>query len=1163
MAFGSSNDIDIKINIDADSAATKIKVTEASLKGLGSSAASAALGLTELNQGFELVSKAMRAVGAAIDFIKLGDQVADVSDNFSTLASKAGVASSVLLNDLNKATLGTVRNLDLMRNANRLLVAGFPTKYFDDLAKAATKYAEVQGRDVNQVLEDFVDKIATGRGAEKVIELVAQMQQLGEAAPGAAENLDRIGKSIADAQDKIAQSIQANEELNEALARLADTIARIDVTPLVNGLNQVISVSINAIERLAMLGGIINGAFVGLGGLIGQEAGQEIAESLMGVGESAETAATMIDFLNKSSQQLSKSQRGLTTETRADIAAMKSWLEQYKKRFQTGQQVKKQAEKEYDAHVQLYEQFKKLNSISGLRGAISQLQSIKQAYTEGLIPIERYSQEVSALVEEMNRLGIAQNTVGAVVRGGLGGGASFPTSGTRTDLLEGLFGVNFGAIEESLAGLSTSEQWGEAGRQIAIQIAQGLTEALTTLLNGGQVSGAQIGGVAGAGIGAIIGAAVAGPPGAMVGSQLGSSFGQLLGTVVEGMLGSDSAGTKARKELDKWFADLFDPNRLEAVVNGQLVVIEDLVFQGLTNFGGSVGLSDGTVFNFLNTLPAEVQSAFQGVGAAIAELTGQGEEMSQYLGAVLANNIGGSLNNLQLLLQATGASAQQLRDALFTAFNDGRMSAIELQIALQQIEAIAQVGIPGALGAVGEAFNNIAAAGFNGGDALLDALRDVGAEAHELGVNSLPQLANVLVNQFGIASQQVQAFMAAMSATGITNIQQLVDASNELLAALAANLQAITEGKPADFKPVAPTTPPSSSGSRGGSSGASRAQDDAKRNAEQQRQQILALVMANADYSAILQSVKAGVLDQSDAQKLINKLFQEAKSLLKERAELEERIARQQEKNGKVGVKLLERYAQKQKEIENFTKKQLQGQEEVFKGFLDFAARISDPNLLNIAAGAAGLDARAQIERDFAAGRITAEEARRRLQDAGPGIAGQFGRADIAVQNLLTSGTQGGVVSIDAFRDIFAEAREQGATSIEDVQKMLAAQGVAPEVINALITATQNAGITSVDQAISATNEAVIGILGTLQKMKFPFQETSEEIRKIAEEIANIPDTKKISIELDFDQKKLPPWLRDLLFGPNSPYGDDGRGLGSGGNKAGGNKKPGRGNKKK
>lgn len=269
-------------------------------------------------------------------------------------------------------------------------------------------------------------------------------------------------------------------------------------------------------------------------------------------------------------------------------------------------------------------------------------------------------------------------------------------------------------------------------------------------------------------------------------------FGPLIDGLFEGMFGKESAGTTARKSADKFFAEVFDENRLGIIVNGQLVKIRDLVFKGDTLFGGEAifGEADSTFANFFQSLPPMAREAFGGVGAAFEELLGVGEDISGQLGAVFANNVGASLNNLQLLVYSTGKSFEELRSAVMEAFLDGKLSALEAQSALNGINQIATKGIPDGIGMTIQAFENLKAAGVRGGRALIDALEDMGFEAKELGLKTLPELMNNLLQSGKFTQKEIDMVFQAMRDHGINSVEDLTNATQDQLLAVLSQLQA-------------------------------------------------------------------------------------------------------------------------------------------------------------------------------------------------------------------------------------------------------------------------------------------------------------------------------------------------------------------------------------
>lgn len=372
--------------------------------------------------------------------------------------------------------------------------------------------------------------------------------------------------------------------------------------------------------------------------------------------------------------------------------------------------------------------------------------------------------------------------------------------------------VEIAQAEMVEASVSAHDEFTKSLQDAATQAAGSLGEAFgkSDYRNGFKGLGEDLGSVLASSIsdqlgkelGASLGA-VGGPLGSLVGSFVGArvsdditkaldgDFKQLIsdqlnlilpgsGFIAERFFGKDSAGTAAKKQADKYFADAFAANRLSVIINGQLTQLSDLVFGG--NQSGGLFAS----------LPAATQSAFAGVGSAFEGLLGITGDLGVNIGNVFANNIGGDLNDLQLLVQATGISFEDLGKQIEQSFLKGELSALKAEEAMIAIQTVAQDGIPGALGAVDEAFQNVFDAGSEGGAALVDALKDIGFEAKELGIKDLAGLKTKLqefVASGKFTQEQVSQYFAALAKNGISSVDALKDATTSQLISIASALQ--------------------------------------------------------------------------------------------------------------------------------------------------------------------------------------------------------------------------------------------------------------------------------------------------------------------------------------------------------------------------------------
>lgn len=634
-----------------------------------------------------------------------------------------------------------------------------------------------------------------------------------------------------------------------------------------------------------------------------------------------------------------------------------------------------------------------------------------------------------------------------------------------------IFGIDAGFSKE------LSEQL-EGSLQDAFSLVQkALTSGITS--DDAAAIGSTIGTVIGAAIGSYFG-----PAGTIAGSAIGSAAGGIIGQFAS-VFGSDGAGTKARKAADKFFADMFDADRLSVIVDGQVERIQDLVFNSgklgtkLDNHIKGVAQAQGDVlggalagatatpagkligsnapsFNAednaaaLQQQTAQVQSAFQAVGVGFEELLGVANDISGQIGAVLFNNVGGSLENLQILIQTSGKSFEELGNAIFDSFFNGNIGLLELQGQLAALQDLYLPGIPGEIGAVTEAAQNlqVALADGKGSRILFDSLRDVGAEAQEIGHNDLPFVAQSIAAALGLGANQVAQLLEAMKLAGINSIQELVDAGNNKLAALATNIQQITQGQAptntAITDPTAGYTPPTnfndgkySAPSGGGGSGASRgkseaekAAEKAKKELEQLRAQVIKNLQSTQEYQDVIEKLNSGLITSKEATKEIRgqykDLFDATKRLQAAQEELEKALANPKSKKN-LG-ELAKTVEELQKKVDKLTDKAEDRQ--VFD-LGQIVPVIKTLNELGVVSRAVGVDLQNNVNilvEGFLKGKLSISEANEEIKKTkeilGEGIPNAVGAVGEAFSNLQNAGRKGGLFSADAFRDIFAEEEE-------------------------------------------------------------------------------------------------------------------------------------------
>ena len=771
------NDIEIRVEVDDSQATAKLTDLDGKVRDVGLSANETAGGFSRFEAAIVTASSAVNlaavafgaitgAASSLFSIIERGSAIDDVASAFENLTTKAGGLSDVFLNDLKAATGETISSFELMQKANQALQAGIKPDQYVALTQAARALAEETGGNLTEELSKLERAFATGQDRllknrlgiidlEKAQQSLAEnlgttidklteeqktfaarnaivdaakkkTQDFGVIEADAGDKIARVGAILADYRDRLFRTIGTSESVVKLLGLLVSQFERlnpvIEITIKVfTALDEAISKTITFLEDVSeKVGGF-------------QSVLEKMVRTIPPVAVGMDILGAATSYFSEEAEQLegvvsevSKATEELTSATSERTGGLAAALGEVQKKVSD------------------------LNSASGLP---SLGDSVKDA-VEAVAEAPKVFDFTAALSESL-----ASGIKNAL------------NSGSLRDAFKGFASV-FGA---SIGG--------SLGKVVETSIIPSLTSILGASIGGpaGAVGGQLFGGWVENAINDFAAAVESGDFGGIAEGLVDSifpGFGGFANDIVDSLFGGgDSAGTEAKKSADKFFADIFDANRVAVVIDGKLTEISDLVFSGN---------QDGGLFS---SLPGATQAAFAGIGTAFEGLLGIAGDLGVNIGNVFANNLGGSLNNLQILVQQTGISFDQLRDQVVKAFLDGKLSATQAAEALKGIEQISQKGIPDALGAVDQAFQNLIDSGTNGGAALVDALGDIAAEATELSITSLDKVREFLTQSGKFTEAQISQIFAALASNGIDSIDELTNVTAEQAIQIVAALE--------------------------------------------------------------------------------------------------------------------------------------------------------------------------------------------------------------------------------------------------------------------------------------------------------------------------------------------------------------------------------------
>jgi len=208
--------------------------------------------------------------------------------------------------------------------------------------------------------------------------------------------------------------------------------------------------------------------------------------------------------------------------------------------------------------------------------------------------------------------------------------------------------------------------------------------------------------------------------------------------------------------------------------------IWDDVQDEMKSLGKDVGDIFTTAFADIGT---EGRNAFYGIGTVIAEMTGAAMEELTSMGEIIALNLGGNVDYLREMVAQLGLSTEDMMRTALELAEKGKISWAEWGQTVAGInEAMTEgrVGIGDLAGAMQNFFDTA-----NRGNAALKAQKDIFIEAKEIGLTSLDQLEQYLV-QLGWTAEQANAFITGAGLAGINSIEQGASATQEQLQSLAS-----------------------------------------------------------------------------------------------------------------------------------------------------------------------------------------------------------------------------------------------------------------------------------------------------------------------------------------------------------------------------------------
>lgn len=782
--------------------------------------------IVTLNQAWDLAGRAINLVNrgfSALDsVITEAGKIDALTRSFDTLQASVGQDSVQALNALRASTQGLVSDLDLISSANRAVQLGLPTEGFDKAAAAAIKLGRAMGVDATQAVNDFTTGV--GRASPLILDNLGIIVKSEQAYKEFAEANKIVGRELTENEKKLAfqqaaykavltsaektaditlnasdaysqlkvtidnattsflQSIANNETLTRTFSDLNDSLQEVDVKGLIAAFNGFVSVVAGTvIPVLTKLIDTVNVVIFGY-----QQLADAIASVTTGNTRAVKDFEEVTIGFNKGVTNLSKGLRDLKTtsdltELRKDFFELSKLVNSNEEAaLKYGDQLNKLRDKIFNIRLDTGEQ---VDVNEKLVIATNKSTKATKEQTEEQKEAEKQVNQLSDAIETSLIAALDQLSRGDFNLDNLisGFGSLFKVIGDQsgesiaTGIIES-FGGSLDGLANSLGVESAviSKIGGAVGSSFVEAFARESIAGIESVFSGKKLSGKQKLALAPQTFGL-----------SLVFDDLKSAFG-----------GKTNAAANAREAIEDIFNEAIKTANISAIFS-------DFGRDAFDPFIDAAGNATTLVSEEFRKLDSDSQAFFLGIGSALEGVFDIDGLESGQLGELLAANFGtgiNSANDLQLILQSMGVTAEQVGQAIEEAWLIGDVSAGEFLNTLNQTEQLFTQGIPNAVGATGEAFDNLVSGGLNSGREALDAIGDLGAEFNEIigqtgsiGEGSLDKLRENLIAQ-NKPIEDVNALFQAFADNGITSISDLENATARQAAGIINSLDSLGFG---------------------------------------------------------------------------------------------------------------------------------------------------------------------------------------------------------------------------------------------------------------------------------------------------------------------------------------------------------------------------------
>jgi hypothetical protein len=194
--------------------------TEREIKGVNKS-------ITNLAKSALTLAAAYKGVTFALESVKLAGQLKDLETAHNALTKAQGLNAKAMIDQMQKATRGTVSELELLKQANNALLLGLPVteKDMGRLADAGRRLGRAMGIDAAMGLESLV--VGIGRQSKLWLDNLGILVDTDRAYRVHAKSIGKQASALSDAEKKLAfynETMKSVSEKMKTLGKDQDTV---------------------------------------------------------------------------------------------------------------------------------------------------------------------------------------------------------------------------------------------------------------------------------------------------------------------------------------------------------------------------------------------------------------------------------------------------------------------------------------------------------------------------------------------------------------------------------------------------------------------------------------------------------------------------------------------------------------------------------------------------------------------------------------------------------------------------------------------------------------------------------------------------------------------------------------------------------------------------